>query len=258
MKKIIAIVMAALMVAASFAGCKKDNAKSSSASSTANKKLIVGITEYEPMDYKDDNGEWTGFDAEFARNFAKTLNREAEFIVIDWDNKFAELNSGAIDCIWNGMTITDEVKKNTSVSDPYVQNKQVVVMKSDKVDNYKDAASMKGLKFAAESGSAGEGVAKDNGYDVTAVTAQSDALLEVKAGSCDACVIDATMAAAMTGDGTDYSNLKAGITLNDELYGVGFKKGSDLTAKFNEYLAKVKADGSLKTLADKYNLNLAE
>lgn len=246
-KKVLAVVMAALMAATMFAGCKKDS-----------DKLVVGITEYAPMDYKDDDGNWTGFDAELATSFAKSIDKEVEFIVIDWDNKFAELKSGAIDCIWNGMTITDEVEKNTDVSDPYVQNKQIVVMKADKIDNYKDVESMKGLTFAAESGSAGESIAKDSGFKVTAVTAQTDALLEVKSGSCDACVIDATMAAAMTGEGSDYADLKSGITLTNELYGVGFKKGSDLTAKFNDYLKEVKADGSLKELADKYKLVIAE
>ncbi len=247
LKKVLAVVMAALMAATMFAGCKKES-----------NKLVVGITEYAPMDYKDDDGNWTGFDAEFATNFAKSIDKEVEFIVIDWDNKFAELNSGAIDCIWNGMTITDEVEKNTDVSDPYVQNKQIVVMKADKIDNYKDVESMKGLTFAVESGSAGESIAKDSGFKVTAVTAQTDALLEVKSGSCDACVIDATMATAMTGEGSDYADLKSGITLTNEMYGVGFKKGSDLTAKFNDYLKEVKADGSLKELADKYKLVIAE
>lgn len=247
MKKVLAIVMAALMAATLFAGCKKED-----------NKLVVGITEYAPMDYKDDDGNWTGFDAEFATNFAKSIDKEVEFIVIDWDNKFAELNSGAIDCIWNGMTITDEVEKNTDVSDAYVQNKQVVVMKADKIEKYKDAKSLSGLTCAAESGSAGEGAAEDVGFKVTSVAAQTDALLEVKSGSCDACVIDATMAAAMTGEDTDYADLKAGITLTDELYGVGFKKGSDLTEKFNSYLKEAKADGSLQELADKYNLVLAD
>ena len=226
---------------------------------SSKEKLIVGITEYAPMDYKDDKGNWTGFDAEFATMFAKELGYEVEFKVIDWDNKLLELESKAIDCIWNGMTITGEIKDSCAVSDPYVRNQQVVVMKADKADSYKDAESMKDLKFAAESGSAGQTSILDNineNANLTAVTAQSDALLEVASGSVDACVIDATMAAAMTGEGTSYADLKVALTLADEEYGVAFRKDSDLCAKFNDFKKKVTESGELKTLADKYCLTL--
>ena len=222
-------------------------------------KLVVGITEYAPMDYKDEKGNWTGFDAEFARMFAKELGYEVEFKVIEWDNKLLELESGAIDCIWNGMTITGEIKDSCAVSEPYVRNQQVVVMKADKASSYKDAESMKDLKFAAESGSAGQTSIIDNineNANLTAVSAQSDALLEVASGSVDACVIDATMAAAMTGEGTSYADLKVVLTLADEEYGVAFRKDSDLCAKFNEFKKKITDNGELKTLADKYCLTL--
>ncbi len=278
MRKIIALLLTLVMVSAVFAGCTKSGdtaatttaaggttaAQTTAGSTTdsayvkAKGKLVVGITEYAPMDYKDDDGKWTGFDAEFAKLFADKLGVEVEFIEIDWDYKFPELDAKSIDCIWNGMTITDEVKLNTSCSDAYVKNKQVVVMATDKIAQFTDAESMKSLKFACEAGSAGESAAKDAGFDVTAVQAQSDALMEVSSGSVDACVIDATMAEAMTGEGTSYGKLGAGISLTDEEYGVGFRKGSDLTAQFNEFRKEVKADGSLKALADKYNLVLAD
>ncbi len=166
----------------------------------ANGKLVIGITDYAPMNYKDENGEWTGFDTEFAIAVCEKLGVTAEFVEIDWDNKFVALESKAIDCIWNGMTISEEVLKNTSCSKAYVKNAQVVVMAEDKVAEYATAESMKDLNFAAEAGSAGATAANDNGFaNLVEVPAQTDALLEVQSGSCDACIIDITMANAMLG-----------------------------------------------------------
>ena len=157
------------------------------------------------------------------------------------------------------MTITDEAKLNASVSDPYVVNAQVLVMKADKIASYADAASIVDLSVAVENGSAGQDAATDAGVkNIIAVQDQAAALLEVKAGTSDACVIDITMANAMTGEGTDYADLAAGISLTSEEYGVAFRKDSDITAKFNEFMAKLIADGTLQALADKYELTLAK
>jgi len=220
----------------------------------------VGITDYAPMDYKDENGEWTGFDAEFARLVAKELGVEVEFFLLsDWGQKFYELETNNIDCVWNGMTITEEALLNASVSDPYVVNAQVIVMKADVVGNYPDTDSIKGLNFAVESGSAGEAALTDLGItDYIALQDQTTALMEVKAGTADACVIDITMANAMTGEGTNYADLASGISLTSEEYGVAFRKDSDITAEFNKIMAKLIADGTLQALADKYQLTLAK
>lgn len=259
MRRLIAFVLAALMVAACFAGC---GAKGGSDLKAVQDKgtLVVGITDYAPMDYKDENGEWIGFDAEFAGLFAEELGVDVEFFVLsDWGKKFYELETRNIDVIWNGMTITDEVELNTNCSDPYVINAQVVVMKADVVGNYADAESMSGLTIAVESGSAGEEAAKAIS-DATIVPLQDQpaALMEVAAGTSDACVIDITMANAMTGEGTSYADLAAGISLTEEFYGVGFRKDSDLTAKFNEFMAGLMEDGTLDALAQKYGLTLVK
>ncbi len=164
----------------------------------ANGKMIIGITDYEPMNYKDEQNEWTGFDTEFALAVCEKLGVTAEFIEIDWDNKFVALESKAIDCIWNGMTISEDVLNNTSCSVAYVKNAQVVVMKADAAADYADAESMAELSFAVESGSAGAAAAEECGFEnVVEVGTQTDALLEVTSGSCDACIIDLTMANAM-------------------------------------------------------------
>ncbi|MBS6613421.1 MAG: transporter substrate-binding domain-containing protein [Anaerotruncus sp.] len=260
LKKVLAVLLCVLFVSGMFAACSKSNNSKSDLDYVKSKgKMVIGVTLYEPMNYKDENGNWTGFDTEFAQAVCEKLGVEAEFIVIDWDNKIFELDSKKIDCAWNGMTLTDEVKESMSCTKPYVKNEQVVVMKADAVKNYTDVASLKDVTFAAESGSAGEAALKDLSLDanLTSVAAQSDALMEVKSGSVQACVIDNTMANAMTGEGTSYSELAQGISLTSEEYGVGFRKDSDLTAEVDKIIDEMKADGSLQKLADKYNLTLA-
>lgn len=276
-KKILAVILAAVMCLAIFASCGKTEPKeeesteaTSEASSSvqaqgsdyeklkAKGKMVVGITLFEPIDYKDENGEITGFDAEFARATAAKLGLDVEFIVIDWDSKFSELKSGTIDCVWNGMTITDEVNLNSSCTIPYVQNKQVVVMAKDKLDKYTTVDAMKDLVFAVESGSAGESVAKEAGLTTTAVQDQAATLMEVESGTSDAAVVDLTLANNMIGEGTSYADLGIGIVLNNEQYGVAFRQGSDMTAKVNDIFVELAKDGTLPKLAEKYGLTLDE
>ncbi len=220
--------------------------------------LTVGMTEYKPMNYKDADGNWTGFDTEFAQAVAEKLGMEVEFTVIDWNSKWTALSSGKIDCVWNGMTISEEAKNNASVTDPYVINAQVVVMKSENVEKYADAEAMKELQFAVEGGSTGHDLAKEQGLTLTEYTAMSDALLAVSTGKADACIIDITMANSMTGEGTDYANLSYKVSLSEEEYGIAFPKDSEMTAKVNEIIKEMKEDGSLQKLADKYGVTLAD
>lgn len=220
-------------------------------------KLVVGITDFEPMDFKDDSGEWVGFDADMAKAFAKSLGVEAEFVEIDWDNKIMELEGKTIDCVWNGMTLTDEVTSAMECSNAYCNNAQVVIVPSDKADKYQDTDSLSGLSFAAEAGSAGEAEISKLNLECTPVKAQSDALMEVAAGTSDAAVIDSLMAAAMVGEGTGYENLTYTVGLNSEEYGVGFRKGSDLAASLNEFFASSYADGSMVECAEKYGVQAA-
>ena len=261
MKKVFALVLALILALSCLTAC---GASSDSDLKYIQKKgtMIVGITDYAPMDFKDENGNWTGFDAELAEMVCKELGVKCEFFVLaDWGKKFYELETKNIDCIWNGMTITDEVKLNTNCSDPYVINAQVLVMKADVVGQYDAVELLQGLTFAVENGSAGQDEVVALGVpdsQIIAVQDQAAALMEVAAGTSDACVIDITMANAMTGEGTSYADLAPGISLTDEQYGVGFRKGSDLTAKFNEVMAKLMEDGTLDALAEKYSLTLVK
>lgn len=219
--------------------------------------LVVGITDFEPMDYKDENGEWIGFDADMAKAFAESLGVDVEFVEIDWDNKVLELDSKTIDCVWNGMTLTPEVTSAMECSNAYCNNAQIVIVPADKADQYQDTDSLKDLNFAVEAGSAGEAEVTALGLSCTPVKAQSDALLEVKSGTSDAAVIDSLMAAAMVGEGTGYADLTYTVQLNSEEYGVGFRKGSDLAAALNDFFAAGYADGSVAACAETYNIQAA-
>lgn len=219
--------------------------------------LIVGITDFEPMDYKDDSGEWIGFDADMAKAFAESLGVNVEFVEIDWDNKVLELDAKSIDCVWNGMTLTDEVTSAMECSNAYCNNAQVAIVKADVADQYQTVESLKDLNFAVEVGSAGEKVLSELNYNYTSVKTQADALMEVAAGTSDAAVIDSLMAAAMVGEGTSYEKLMYTASFNKEEYGVGFRKGSDLVEKLNTFFSESSKDGSMQETAQKYGVQAA-
>ena len=286
MKKTLSLALA-LTMALSLAACGNSGGSSSSApadasgsssqansstsSSSANTEsdlayvqdkgtLVVGITEFEPMDYQNTDGEWIGFDADMAKAFAKSLGVEVQFQVIDWDNKIMELDGKTIDVVWNGMTLTDEVTSAMSCSNPYCNNYQVVVVPADVAADYPDAASMSELNCAVESGSAGEEQAELNGFTSTPVLDQATAVLEVESGTADAAIIDSLMADAMVGEGTSYEDLTYTISLNEEegeQYGVGFRKGSDLVEKLNQFFVDSYADGTMMELAETYGVQAA-
>lgn len=271
--KLFALMLACLTLSVALFGCTQspapatDPTKAPAGDSADNSSdwayienkgtLVIGITEYAPMNYYE-NGKLVGFDTEFAEALCAQLGLTPEFIVIDWDTKELELKSKKIDCIWNGLTVKEDRKANMDFSASYLKNEQVVVIRKADADKYTTLASFDGVAVVAEAGSAGEDtvIADMPTAAFTGVSAQSDALLEVKAGTAEAAVIDYTMAAAMVGDGTDYSDLMivTGIDLMDEEYAIGFRLGSDLTAKVNEVITKFTSDNTLKALAEKYEL----
>ena len=217
--------------------------------------LVVGMTDFAPMDYKDEEtGEWIGFDADMAKAFAESLGVEAQFLEINWDNKLMELDTKGIDVIWNGMTITDEVTNGASVSEPYCKNGQVVVLPADKAEDYQDVDSLSSLSFAVENGSAGAEQLDALGLTYIAKTTQADALMEVASGASDACVIDLLMAGAMIGEGTSYPDLTYTVQLNNEEYGVAFRKGSDLTEAFNAFWKDAYDAGTVMEVATTYGV----
>ena len=252
--KLIALVLAIAMISCVFAACGEKEAETDSAYVQEKGKLVVGITDFAPMDYKGDDGAWIGFDADMAAAFAKSLGVDVEFVEINWDTKEMELNDKGIDCVWNGMTLTDAVKNAMETSVAYCNNAQVVVVNSDVADQYQDVDSIASLNFVVEAGSAGAEQLDELGIEYIEAESQADALMEVAAGTSDACVIDLLMAGAMIGEGTSYTQLTYTVSLNSEEYGVGFRKGSDLAAKLNEFLKASYADGSMLEIAKLYGV----
>ena len=278
-KKLLALMLAGAMSLSMLAGCgggknedaatdTNGDANTETASDLAyvqdKGKMVIGYTVYEPMNYTDENGEFTGFDTEFAKAVCEKLGVEPEFVEINWDTKVVELDAKSIDCIWNGMTITDDLKENIAVSDPYVKNMQVIVIKDSNKDTFTDTASLSGANLVAEAGSAGQSAieADENlsQANLTTVTKQTDALLEIESGASDAAVLDWTLAKSMIGEGTDFADLMMidGVELSVEEYGIGFRKGSDLCTEVNKIMAELVEDGTLPALAEKYGLSLAE
>ena len=223
-------------------------------------KMVIGYTVYEPMNYTDADGNFTGFDTELATAVCEKLGVEPEFVEINWDTKVVELDAKSIDCIWNGMTLTDDIMANTATTKAYAKNAQVVVVKDG--TDYSSTADLVGKTVVAEAGSAGEAAIEGDENlaqaDYVSKSVQTDCLMEVAAGTADAAVLDLTLANAMIGEGTDYASLKIVDELNAEEYGVAFRKDSDTVAAVDAVFDELKADGTMQALADKYDLALAD
>lgn len=255
-----ALVLAGCGGAASTAGSSSAAAASDLADIQAKGKMVIGYTVYEPMNFTDENGVFTGFDTELATAVCEKLGVKPEFVEINWDTKVVELDAKSIDCIWNGLTLTDDREENMACTKPYVKNAQVVVVKDG--TDYTSTADLIGKTVVAEAGSAGETTITENAdlsqADFISKAVQTDCLMEVAAGTADAAILDLTLASAMIGEGTDYANLKMVDELNVEEYGVAFRKGSDVAEAVDNAFDELKADGTMQTLADKYGLTLAE
>ena len=233
-------------------------------------KMVVGMTLFAPMNYYEGD-EFVGFDTELTKAVGEKLGVEIEFVEINWDSKEIELNSKNIDCIWNGMCITEERKQNMSITNPYLYNTQAIVAKADKMDALL-AGGMKGVYVVAEQGSTGEGklqgtIADDETVVVsakeyfaeanyTAVDSMAKALMEVKSGTADIALVDSVCALAMVGEGTDYADMSVNLDNNFGLqeYGIAFRKGSDVTEKVNEIIVELTKDGTVAEIAGRYGL----
>ena len=277
MKKLISMALAAGM-AVSLAACggaasssapAADSAAASTTEAAADSdlayiqgkgKMTIGYTVYEPMNYTDADGNFTGFDTELATAVCAKLGVEPEFVEINWDTKVVELDAKSIDCIWNGMTLTEDIMANTATTKAYAKNAQVVVVKESTA--YTSTADLAGKTVVAEAGSAGEAAIQGDENlakaDYVSKSVQTDCLMEVAAGTADAAVLDLTLANAMIGEGTDYASLKIVDELNAEEYGVAFRKGSDAAAAVDAAFDELKADGTMQALAEKYELALAD
>ena len=260
MKKIIAMLLTALLIAACFAGCASSNNPQAQNPPAEDKVIVVGYTIYEPMNYKDESGKLIGFDTELAEAVFGNLGYKVLFQEIDWGSKYTDLNSDTIDCVWNGFTCNtaddDGIQRSQKVdfSYNYMENRQVIVAKADA--GIAAAADLAGKTGAAEAGSAGESYGKTfEGANIKNFPYQTDCLFEVNSGSVDFAVVDAQLAKAYCGKG-DYANIAVVEALSSdvEYYAIGFKKGSELTAQVNAQLEALAADGTIAKLAEKYGV----
>ena len=270
--RMLSLVLALMMLAVVVTGCATTPASADSDYNYIKKKgtLIIGITQYPPMNFYDKDGKLVGFDTEFAEAVCKKLGVKAEFVEINWDSKEVELNSKNIDCIWNGMCITEERKQNMSISDPYMNNEQAIVVKASREKEI--LANVNGLTLTAEAGSTGEGkvlgTIEDDGTETVSAKeffancnyvpadSMAKALMEVKSGTADMAIVDATLAFYNVGPGTDFEDLVANTDNNfgAQQFGIAFRKGSDVTAKVNEAIKALQQDGTLAEIASRYGL----
>lgn len=255
MKKLLAILMAVVMLFC-FAACGSET----ETESTEKETIVVGYTIYDPMNYLDEDGKLVGYDTELAQKVFTNLGYEVIFKEIKWENKYTDLNSGTIDCIWNGFTCNTKDDDGVARADKvdfsynYMENKQVIVVAAD--SQIAAAADLNGKIGLAETGSAGESYAKGfEGVVFKGVTKQTDTLIQINSKTADFAVVDAQLAKAYVGKG-DYANLKIVDALSSEVeyYAIGFKKGSELTAQVNAELEKLGEDGTIEELAKKYNV----
>ncbi len=263
MKKIITLLLCiAMLCSACFAftscggGKEEEGAPSDLANVKENKKLVVGVTVYKPMDYLDEENEWTGFDAELAKMYAESLGVNCQIVIITWANKVADLKTNQIDLVWNGMTALPELGEKIDFSVSYAKNAQVAVVKKGSGIT---ADGVKNATIAVEGGSAGAVVAEETikANSINKVAAQVDALNEVVAGTSQVAIIDITMAQSLVGKEA-YANLEilSGASYGDEIFAVGLRKGSDLKESLDKFLKDKYADGTLTALAEKYGVGL--
>ena len=256
MKKIISILLVAAMSMALLVGC--GNTDSDYKYITDNGKMVIGITIYEPMNYYDENNKLIGFDTEFAEEVCKELGVEPVFQIIDWKAKETELKAKNIDCIWNGLTVTEERKADMDFTTTYLKNRQCVVINKANESKFSTTEGLASAIISAEAGSAGETAVKADANlknaSYTGSDTQAAALLGLVAGNFDAIIIDYTMAKACVGEG-DYADfmIVESIDLEDEFYAIGFRVGSDMTEKVNDIIDDMIEDGRLAAIAEKYD-----
>ena len=265
MKRIITLALALLMVVSSMLAFTSCSDKTDWENIEAKGKFICGVTYYEPMNYFDTDGTTLiGFDTELAKAVAKELGLEVEFVEIKWENKYSELASGAIDCIWNGFTSNSkdddgiERKDKVDFTYAYLDNKQCVVVLSENVGEFTSAASLQGKRAAAEEGSAGASYAAEAGATVVPKDSQMDTFTELVTGAVDCIVVDMLLADKLVGQGDFAAIAKTSIEIEPEVYSIGCRKGSDFDEKINEALVKLLNDGTIEALATKYGVRVTD
>ena len=257
MKKVILaaiVVVMALTGVFAMVGCNKD---SDQAYIENNGEMIIGYTLFAPIAYEE-NGELIGFDIDLAKAVAADLGINVKFQLINWDTKEVELNAKNIDLIWNGMTLTEDRKTSMECSIPYLNNRQVAVIRKADAAKYTTKESMASAKFTAEKGSAGASIVATEFANSTynGLNSQAEALLDVKSGTSDIVIIDSVMAGFYCSQ-PDYADLQmvTSVEFDTEQYAIAARKGdTKFIEKINASLKKLKENGTVATIAAKYGL----
>ena len=256
MKRIALALLCVLLVAgAVFAGGARERAPN---------RLVVGVTLFPPMNFQDEQGNWTGFDTEFALLVGERLGLEVEFQIIDWSRKFLELRAGTINAIWNGMTanVVDAQTGRQRYEDVdftyvYMLNQQAVVIRSARAGEFQSTEDLVGKIVAAEAGSAGATIATNavgESGSLIGTTAQIDTFIEVNSGAVDFAMVDVILAEQMAGRGDLTDLMIAPIEMPAEVYAIGFSQGSPMVARVNEVIVSLYDSGELHRIAEKYGL----
>lgn len=259
MKKFIALFTAALLAVSVLSGCGASPAKEAAASTEGSNTFTLGFdADFPPYGYKDDNGEYVGFDLDLAAEACKRIGMELVLQPIDWDSKDMELESGAIDCIWNGFTMSEERLDTYTWSEPYVDNSQVVVVAAG--SNINTLADLSGKVVAVQADSSAlEALNSDEHKDLQASFAElmqvpeyNTAFMNLESGAVDAIAMDVGVAKyQISSRDADFKILDE--VLVSEIYGIGFKKGNqELRDKVQAALDDMAADGTLNKIAEKW------
>jgi hypothetical protein len=270
MKKISLAVFAMMMVAmlAVFAGCSSssDTNSGTADSGTAQDNslqnvldkgtLVLGLDDsFPPMGFRDENNNIVGFDIVVATEVANRMGVELKLQPIEWSTKEMELNTGSVDCLWNGLSIDDERKQAMDLSEPYMTNRMVLVVLND--SEYTDQASLAGKTIGVQNGSTAEKILEESDFSKTIGNTigfkdNVTAFMELETKGIDAIFMDEVVANyAITSQNKDFKVLEDGLT--EEEYAVGFKKGNTaLKNEVQKYIDEMKADGTMTQISEKW------
>ncbi len=254
MKKIFIIMIASLIVF--MTGCTEESESNSLEVVLENGYLTLGLDDtFAPLGFRDEDGEIVGFDIDLAYAVAEEMGVELRIQPIEWDSKVLELNANNIDMIWNGLTITEERKSNINFSDPYLSNRQIVLVKSGV--NVTSVDDLSGLNVGVQIDSSGESALNGNSVvdsvsEIVRFNNFTEALLDLDSGRIDAIVIDEIMARYVVSKGT-YDVVVTDVSLGSESYGIGFRIGDDeLRDEIDRILLVLQESGKATEISEKW------
>ncbi len=260
MKKILAVMLAMLMLVTCFAACgKKQDADADSPSKTeTKKKFVMGVDpEYPPFSYLGDDGKYTGFDVEICRAACEYLGWDFEVFAVNWDNKLIQLDSKECDCVWSGMTILPSMKEaGYIISKPYFDNKQVLLVKEN--SGFNASKDLAGKDVAVQSGTSGEHLLQedlkslaDSFKNVVACDSFLKCFTELEGNAVDAVFVDEPVAVSYVAKNSGYKIIDE--NLGAEQYGIAFRSGDqELCNEIEKAVAHLVESGKYAEIAEKY------